>query len=188
MEKPQGEAQEPMTEPEAAAEMDESNVAPEEQELYDVVVVTAQAYLYSPGATKMVVEKIKSMEPEKGLPYAIGHTCAMILLSLKGAREKQKMPPIPGDVMYAAGAEVIAELLVIADRAGLAKEDDAELFKQAAFEAAKIYGETELKSGAVTPEDQQDAKGQIDRIKSEYAKMSGGKRGIIEQGMENGNG
>lgn len=167
--------------PEQEVPEEESNVAPEEQEIYDTVVVTAHAYLYSPGSAKMVVDKLKTQSKEKSLGFAIGHTCAMILLSIKGARAKQGMEPISADVMFAAGQEVLAEIMTIADKAGLAKEDDVELFKVAAFEAAKAYGDSELKSGDVTPEMQQEAKQEIDAVRS---MVPGEKRGLIGGGME----
>jgi hypothetical protein len=180
----------PMDEEQAPQGDEESNVSPEEQELYDTIVVTAHAYLYSPGATKMVVDKLqKQGQDEGGLPFAIGHTVAMILLSIKGARAKQKMPPVPPETMYAAGQEVLGEVLEIAEKAKLIESaEDPELFKQAAFEAAKAYGDSELKSGEITPEVQEDAKRTLASVRpgKDPRGAQAPEPGLVEKEMGNG--
>lgn len=135
------------------------DASPEEQEMYDVLVVTALTYLFMPGATDMVVEKLERQSKEEGgIAFAIGHTVAMVLLAVKGAREKQGEPEIPGDIVVEAGREILAEVLNIAEKAGLIESiEDPELFKMAAFEAAKAYGDTELQVNPPTPEEKMEA-------------------------------
>jgi hypothetical protein len=98
------------------------NVSPEEQKQYDNVVVAALSFLYSNGATKMVVQKLRDeSKPPGTIQKAIGHTCAMVLLSVKGSIEKAG-GQVSKDVIFSAGQEVIAELMTIAASAGLVKD------------------------------------------------------------------
>jgi hypothetical protein len=154
------------------------NVSPEEQKQYDNVVVAALSFIYSNGATKMVVQKLTDeSKPPGSIQKAIGHTTAMILLSVNGSIEKRG-GQVSKDVIFAAGQEVIAELLTIAENAGLGKADDMELVKNSMFEAVKAYGDAELRSGELG----KDERAQAQR---EYAQLRGDSQGA-SPGLVNG--
>ncbi|MGZ5581795.1 MAG: hypothetical protein ACXWG8_00325 [Usitatibacter sp.] len=158
---------------------EQSNVTPEEQQQYDTVVVAALSFLYADGATKMVVQKLKDeSQGPGGLAKAIGHTCAMILISVKRALA-QKGKQVPPDVMFGAGKEVIAEIITIAEKAGLAKQGDEQLLKTSAFEAVKAYGDAELQSGELGPQQRQEAQQEMAQLKG-GAPQSGLVNGAIQ--------
>jgi hypothetical protein len=155
-----------------------TNVSPEEQKQYDATVVAAMSFLYSKGSTKMVVQKLSDeSKPPGSLAKAVGHTAAMILLSIKRAVGK-KGGQLSKDVIFAAGQEVIAEILTIAENAGLGKADDMELVKNSMFEAVKAYGDAELRSGELG----KDERAQAQR---EYAQLRGDSQGA-SPGLVNG--
>jgi hypothetical protein len=157
-----------------------SNVTPQEQEQYDTIVVAALSFLYADGATKMVVQKLKDeASGNGGLAQAIGHTCAMILRSIKRALAQQNKQ-VPPDIMFHAGAEVIAEIITIAEHAGLAKEGDEALLRDAAFRAVKTYGDIELQTGELGPQQRQGAQQEMAQLKGMVPQK---KQGLVDQNM-----
>jgi hypothetical protein len=144
----------------------DSQVSPEEQKMYDTFTVACLSQMYDPDAAKMIVEKLKNEGPDH-LPFAIGHTAAMIALSVVRAA-KQQGQDIPNDIVLEGGKEVVAELINIAERAKLVtfKDDDerAKYARAVMFEAVKAFGDGMLKSGTATPEEQA-------QYKQDYASM-----------------
>lgn len=137
------------------ADDEQSNVSKQEQDQYDVVTIAALSALYQPGAAKIVAKKL---EDEKDrMPFAVGHTAAMTLLSVKRALKERGAVP-PKEVMFHAGQEVIAAVIEIGVEAGLIpREGIDKLAQEAAFEAIRVYGSTELQTGELTPEDRAEA-------------------------------
>lgn len=165
------------------------NVTPEEQAQYDTVVVAGLSFLYNDtGGAKAAVQKLKS-EVEGGgtLARAIGHTVAMILISVNRA-VKKKGGEVPKDVMFAAGQEVLAALIELAEEAGLTKgEDPDKLLKNSAFEAVQFYGNSMLQTGELTDQDRAEAQAEVQQIKKQQpAAPQPEKPGIVAKEMANG--
>ena len=81
----------------------------------------------------------------------------MILRAAVGGMEQRGVQPSE-DVTFAAGQEVLAELVELAVAIKLVPEEQEEkLFHDSAFEAVKAYGEAEQESGEITPEARQEA-------------------------------
>lgn len=155
------------SEEDMGGEEEQSNVTPEEQGAYDTVVKAALSMIYvEDGSFSAIVEKIKGESDKNGLAYGIGHTAAMILRSItEGA--KQQGREVPEDVLLPAGQEVVAELVEVAVKAGLAKEADQEkLFSEAVMNGVQEYGKAALSAGEITPEQQAQAKSEFDALKN----------------------
>jgi hypothetical protein len=157
--------------PEDGEEEEAGNVSPEEQDMYDTVMVAALAQIYSDQTFPTVVEKLKSQKEEIGA--GIGHTAAMILMSIKGAAEQQGKQ-IPDDVLFGAGQEVVAELIQVAIDAKLMDEAQTDdILQQAMLEGMKVFGQSEIDSGQVTPEMQAQAKADLAQVQAEQGGVPG---------------
>lgn len=164
----------PMTQDEPAPEVvegdgaeEQPNVTPEEQAVYDKIVVGAQAMIYSDETMPSIVGKLRDFARQKGAPFAIGHTAAMILASQR-ANAEEAGEQLDEELLLAAGSEIVADLLDIAEAAGLTKPEEHEkVFNEALLEGTRIFGEDDLKEGRITP----------DRQKAAMAEMQGMLRG-----------
>ena len=156
------------------SEEDSPNVSPDEQAAYDTVVKAALSMIYvEDGSFSAIVEKIKGEADKNGLAYGIGHTAAMILRSItEGA--KQQGREVPEDVLLPAGQEVVAELVEVAVKAGLASEADQEkLFSEAVMNGVQEYGKAAMNAGEVTPDQQAQAKSEFDALKNAPTQQPG---------------
>lgn len=156
------------------SEEDSPNVSPDEQAAYDTVVKAALSMIYvEDGSFSAIVEKIKGEADKNGLAYGIGHTAAMILRSItEGA--KQQGREVPEDVLLPAGQEVVAELVEVAVKAGLAPEADQEkLFSEAVMNGVQEYGKAAMNAGEVTPDQQAQAKSDFDALKNAPTQQPG---------------
>lgn len=171
--KPDEEAQEPpemeATEDEGSEEGEEKpNVSRREQLMYDVIMVQAHETMYSEQGVKSLVDKLASMKDK--LPYAIGHTAAMMIRSVGGGLKKAGIP-VEGDILLHAGTELVADITEIAVAAGMLPEAEAEAVgQQAVFEGLKIYGELDMKTG-IDPKKQAAARAELDGAK-QYSKVA----------------
>lgn len=140
---------------------EQPNVSPEEQAQYDRVIIEAQGLMYTENGIKTIVQKLTSMKDR--LPLAIGHTAAMLIKSVSGGLKKAGQP-VEGDVLFAAGQEIVADLIEIAQAAKLVPEgeDPEVLMQQSLFEGLKVYGDTEM-AGGVDPKAQAEARAQLDQ-------------------------
>lgn len=152
------------------AEDDEpSNVSPEEQALYDATVLAANAMIYGAETGKLVVQRIRE---EKGSARGIGHIAAMLMMSVREGAKKQGRE-IPDDVLFAAGQEVVANLVQIAVAAGLASEaTEQELFQQAIFEGLKVFGEHEANAGELTLEKRNKAAADLQAFNDQHGEKT----------------
>lgn len=146
-----------------------ANVTPQEQALYDFVMVQAHENLYSEQGVKSLMEKFSSMKDR--IPFAVGHTAAMLMRSVGGGLEQNGIP-VDQNVLFHAGTELVADIVEIAVAAKIIPEEQAaEVGQQAIFEGLKAYGEQEMRSGKLTPEKQQAARADLDGAK-EFAHVA----------------
>jgi hypothetical protein len=160
----------------------EANVSPEEQAIYETVVIAAQAMIYGKGTRDAIVQKLKleANRPEVG----IGHTAAMIAMSIRGGAQKEGKD-IPDDVLFAAGQEIVADLVEVAIAAGIVKEaDKEEVFKKSVFEGLRTFGESEKMQGQITPQVQQEARGALqDQVAQAQAENAPKAQGAVSKAM-----
>lgn len=143
----------------------DGNVSPEEQSQYEAVVIAADSMLYGKGTSEVAMQRIKASH---GDPKDLGHLAAMIVMSVKGGAERQGTP-ISDDVLFAAGQEVVANIVELAVAAGLVtKENEPEVFKQTVFEGLKAYGDHEQARGAFTPQVRQQASTELEQLKAAH--------------------
>jgi hypothetical protein len=143
----------------------EPNVTPQEQKQYDLVMRQARGILFgteeSDQSFRIVLEKLA--QGSKDMGTTIGHTAAMVMLSVKRGIES-KGRAIPGDVLFHAGDEVVDDLIEIAVAGKMMQESQAEeVKKQAVFEALRIAGQSEIDAG-LTPEKQAAAKAEVQAV------------------------
>lgn len=146
--------------------IDQPNVSPEEQRMYDMVMHQARGILFGKGEDdsgfRIVLDKLGKGQQQIG--ETIGHTAAMVLLSVKKGVEK-KGRQIPSDILFHAGDEVIDDLLEIAEAAKFLEAKDMErVKKEAMFTALRIAGQEEIEGGGLTPEKQQQAKAEMQAV------------------------
>lgn len=144
------------------------NVTPEEQSMYDSLVNAALDMIYVDGNSfEQILSKIKNETQGQGLAFGIGHTAAMILRSIVSGI-KQQGKEVPEDILLPAGQEVVAELVEVCVRAGLAKPSDEEqLNAEAMMNGVQEYGKAAQASGEIDPATQEQAK-------QEFAALKGG--------------
>lgn len=154
---------------------DESNVTPQEQRQYDLVMQQARGILFGKGdddsGFRIVLDKLG--QGRKQIGETIGHTAAMVLLSVqKGIAKKGRQ--VPPEILFHAGDEVIDDLIEIAEAAKLMDAKDTErVKKEAMFEALRIAGQTEIDEGRVTPEKQAAAKAEMQQVLAMAQKKPG---------------
>lgn len=137
----------------------EENLSPEQLVEYEKVMTAVLSMLYGDDTSHNgIVQKLK--DERENLARGIGHTAAMLLKSVMGNASETGRILTP-EVMLQAGVETVGELCEIAVAAGLAEDNDMELFKMAAFHATQIFGEDLLASGKVPPEMREGAKQMI---------------------------
>lgn len=158
------------------------NVTPEEQRMYDAVMMQARGILFGKAdddqGFRIVLDKLR--KGKQAIGETIGHTAAMVLMSVKKGVEKQGRE-VPGDILFHAGEEIIDDLLEIAAADKLMKETDTErVKKQAMFEAMRIAGQAEIDGGKVTPDKQAAAKAEMQAVLAQGKKPEK-PTGIIDQ-------
>jgi hypothetical protein len=134
----------------------------QEQMQYNDIVTAGMSMLYE--RPELVAEIAKKMQGEmqsQRPDVVIGKQAATIMLSLVRGLKQQELQPDP-DVVLNAGMEILAEIIEIAERAGLVKPDDEQLLQDAAFEATGYFGDQEMKDGSITPEMQAEARKMVE--------------------------
>jgi len=138
---------------------DAPNVSPEEQKIYDTVMAMALNMMYGKGATDTIMQKLGA--GKDNIAGTIGHTAAMIMRSVTATAEK-KGKTIPDDVIFAAGQEVVSDLVQLAVNGRLMKAEAFDSVAEAAFtEGLRIWGKQMQDSGKLTPEIQQQAQADL---------------------------
>lgn len=121
------------------------NVSPQEQKQYDAVMLQARGMIYGDPKKpdnligfRTILEKLGSGKKDIGV--TIGHTAAMIIRSIQTGIQQQGKK-VPGDILFHAGMEVVAELIEIAEAANImSKSQEAKVKKQALFEGMRVFG------------------------------------------------
>ncbi len=132
------------------AQGEQPNVSPEEQKQYDVVVTAAMKVMYDKGRLQTIVQKLD--QGKDNLSQAIGHTAAMILMSVRSSVQQQGRA-IPDDIVYAVGQDIVGQLCDIAVAAKIITQDKVETVANAAlFEGVRAWGQAMTKNGDVTPD------------------------------------
>jgi hypothetical protein len=167
-ETPQDVSAEPQGEPMASAPEEQGQVAgaidksqqnpgpevptKEEQDVYDKVVLTAMQLMYSKDGFSVMMQKIAS--GKENVAKSIGHTAAMIALSVQNGVRKKENKEVPLDIMFNAMAEILEQVLDAALKAGFISQEHIDDITNASMMAAtKVYGNSEIQSGHITPMD-----------------------------------
>ena len=113
----------------------EPNVSPEEQEMYDQIVDNAYQIIYDPKTTDQLLARIsQSGNPSEGL----ASVAFMVVTTLeKSAAQAGK--PIPQDVLFHAGVEILEEIADFAEERGVHAFTEQEI-EAALFTALDMYG------------------------------------------------
>lgn len=132
-------------------DMDEQpNVSPEEQKTYDATMTAALNVIYSEKGFPAVIAKLASFKDN--IKLGIGHTAAMILIAIL-QRVEEDDKTIPDDILFAAGQEIISDLLRIAEGSNLIEAGQAESLAEPAFyEGMKVFGQWMNDNGRITPD------------------------------------
>lgn len=170
--------QEEQTEPvdNAQEEGGEEQASPEEQQQYDEVVHMAEQIIYSKQGDKFGIEDKLRADPDP--IKAIGHTAAMIGLTIKNSVE-QTGGQVSDEVLLNASQEIIADLIEIAQKMGLIKgEVTDQMYATAIGEAVKQYGEAQLKLGMIDEKQRADAQATFaEQLQSERGARGPARRG-----------
>jgi hypothetical protein len=167
--------EEPMVDESGEEGEEAPNVTPEEQEDYDHIVVASKELMFSRLTRRALAQKLATESKKSGLGFAIGHTVAMVIRSVSEAA-KREGHPVSDDVLFAAGQEVVADLVEFAIANGIAKESEAEnLLRESAMQAINVYGDIQRRAGEITPEDQQQARADMAQLQG-----SGPRQSIVE--------
>jgi hypothetical protein len=139
------------------------NVSPEEQQSYDIVVKAALHQIWTDDQShRVIVDKLKASGDN--IAAGIGHTAAMMLLSLsRGAQEQGRM--VPDEVLIPAGQEICAELLELSIALGLVQPSESDdTYKKAVLEGVKVYGTAQLQEGKISAEDMDGASQELKQM------------------------
>lgn len=136
-------------------------MTPEEKQQFDAVMLTAYKIMYSATGFRVLLQKIS--RGADNIAQNIGHTVAMIMLSIQnGKRQDDGGKGYEPGVMFEAGVEVLQDVMRIAIGSGAVKEDrQSEVLSGAMMAAMKAYGDSELASGNITPEQQAQAMAEL---------------------------
>jgi hypothetical protein len=147
----------PAPDAQAQPQDEQPNVSPEEQQIYDQVVGKAADIIYGKG--KVMPEIVEALKPAKGTPtgegeedqaqpegqgkvgnpavLALANTAVQIVQKLDVAA-KDAGQPIPDDVLYHAGSEVVEMLAEVAEAAGFHDYSEEEI-NGAFLQAVDLY-------------------------------------------------
>lgn len=110
---------------------------PQQQKMYDIVMLQAREMIFNDVGMKSVVEQIGSAE--KGPASGIGYTAAMLMKSVQGGL-KEKGKRVPPEVLTGAYAETVADLTEVAVAAKLVPEEQKSVVaKQALAEGGAAF-------------------------------------------------
>jgi hypothetical protein len=138
---------------------EEPNVSPEEQKMYDSVVTMGMELLYAEDRMPSLVEKLKA--GSDNISGEIGHSAAMTLTTINRTVDKQDRQ-IPEEVLYAAGQEIVSQLVDIAVAAGLVKQEDENKVAEAAlYEGLRVWGQNMGRDGQINDDTQRAAQEQM---------------------------
>lgn len=133
--------------------MDAKNVSGGQQVIYDNVMIAARKNIFGDAKDdsrfKIVLQRLTGAKDD--LAETVGNIAATTLYNVSGAAQKAGKQ-IPNDILLHAGDELVSDLIVVAQDAGLLKvKDKAELeafHKTALMAGAKLFGQAQLKQRA----------------------------------------
>lgn len=144
-----GAAMEPSAAPQEQDEP-ESNVTPEEQAVYDQVVNNALEIIYPKEEDELGAKVRESLTASDDPVMNLALTAVAVVSGLV-ASAKQANQPIPGEILFHAGAQIVELLAEAAEAFKLAEysEDDIE---RAFYMAADLYREQAKAAGNLDEE------------------------------------
>ena len=132
----------------APAQEDESNVTPELQAEYNRFVTNGMRMLYNQKAMPQILESIRGDgNPVEGLANAL----VMLVMRLEDSAAQQGQQ-IDGDIMEQGGAELLEQMVDLAEKAGVHKFKEKEM-ESALYLAMDLYRTTRQQQGRL-PEEQ----------------------------------
>lgn len=150
----------------------------EEQDTYDMIVARALSFMHGEGQ-KNILKMLGSGEtPAKSLGQATANIAQMMYKSAtEGGRE------VTSETLINAAAEIMEELNDMGQAAGVFKyeneQESEEQLDDGMGWAMKYYGDMDLQSGAITPEWQEEAQGQVkEGVAKEQIKMKAVDEGV----------
>lgn len=128
------------------------NVTPEEQAQYERFVNNGLTLIYDDKTLPKVIEMLRGDgDPKEGLANA----AAMVVMRLEDSAGDQGQP-IPDDIVYHGGIEILSDLANLANEAGIHEFTDDEI-EGATYRALDIYREARQAEGQLPGDDiQQD--------------------------------
>ena len=139
----------------------EGNVTPEEQEQYDAFMQNALEVIYPRGEDAQVAPNILNglkATPDKPL-LALANTAVSMVVGLRDSAEKAGNP-IGDDVLFHAGADLVAELAEVAEAANIHEFSEEEI-ENAFYMALDLYRGEAQQSGRIDQEAAKQAIGQV---------------------------
>jgi hypothetical protein len=113
------------------------------QKLYDLTMVAARKLIYGNNQQDgqrfdLIVKRLEQSRADIG--EAIGTTVATILFNVRGGLAKQLQTQVPDPVLFAAGRELVTELIAIAQAKGIMPQGKQTAIEQQAIESGiKAY-------------------------------------------------
>lgn len=178
-ESPEVEAREGMM---GDADEGQSNVSPEEQEAYDTFVANGMQLMSKGGKINEAV--LKRLEGTGDPVDDLANATVMIVLTLVQSAQKAGAP-IPDDVVFHGGVEIMEHLADLAEKAGIHDYDEKEL-EGSLYRALDYYREAGSEMGVVDKKalagefeqiTQADREGRLDQILPGLPKGSDGAEG-----------
>lgn len=159
---------------------DQPNVSPEEQAQYDQFVNKGFEVIYDKRTLPQVLDTLKGGDdPQAGLANAT----AMVVMRLEDSA-KQAGKPIPPDVVFHGGVEILEDLANLASEAGIHDFSEEEI-EGALYQALDVYRSTrqkqgELDEGAIKQDFSEiveaDRQGRLGEMVPGLEKVGGGKK------------
>ena len=128
--------------PEQVSGEEQPNVTPEEQAMYDEFVDNAFSVIYDEKSLPQIIESLKGDgDPVEGL----ANTAVSVIARVQDSAE-QAGQPLPPDVVFNAGVEILENLADLAGKAGVHEYTPQEI-EGGTFRAMDIYREMKGRDG-----------------------------------------
>lgn len=122
------------------------NVSPEEQKLYDTFVSNCLLLIFRDKKQTAAVVKSLAASPQDFVATLANVTAHIVVAAEMSA--KKKGLDIPGDIVLAAGEDVLRELAQLASKAGIHTYDQREI-EAAGLQAVDLYRQLGAQAGLV---------------------------------------
>jgi len=146
--------------PDANDETDQDS--PQDKSVEDQVRLAAYKLMYSETGFPMMLQKFAAGKADIG--QAIGHTLAMLLLSIQNSA-RAKGNEIKPEIIMDVGLDILDDMIKIAVASSMVKPEFEEKAQaRALFVAFKAYGDAEIKAGHITPQSMQEAQQELSGV------------------------